>query len=290
MKLTVNRSDLHKALSHAAAIVEKRDLIAILCNVLIEAEGETVRITATDLDLQISLSISAKVETEGATTVSGHLLHNIVREIAEGHTVDLWTEQMLHVVSGRSRWKMQTIRHEDFPRINAGDLTTRFSLPARSLLRMLRQVGPAQFRDGVTRPFLCGVRLECRDKELFAVATDTTRLAFAKTKAPNGIDDLGVTLPTKFVTELVKLLDCDGDVTLAVSERLACADIGDAVLTGKLVNGSFPDWRRIVPTTNGRRLLTHREAFAGAIRRASAVANEKTRVIKIDLSRDRLTV
>lgn len=290
MKLEIERDALLRGTGAAAAIADKRAPIPTLANALLEAEGDTLRIIASDLSLQTAISLPAAVETPGAITAPAHLLLNIAREAPPG-PISLSLGQCLSVESGRSRWRLQTLPADDFPRFANDEPLTQFSLPAAELARLIARVEFAQHR-GPTRPYLCGVRLECEDGELLAVATDAQRLAVARTAAPAGAEGMApAIIPAKFVGELLKLLDgAQGDCALAFSSRLGRIEAGGATLIGKLVEGDFPDWRRIMPAPNGRRLLCHREAFAGALRRAAAVADGGGRAARLDLSRDKLCV
>lgn len=292
MKLTINRGDFLRALGFASAIVEQRNTIPVLSNVLLEAAGDMLRIVSTDLNLQIALNVPATVEGEGATTVSARLLHGIVREFNDGAQVDLKLDEgRLQVNSGRSRYKLQTIKSDDFPVIVPKDALTSFSLPAIDLLSAFRRVEFAQSSETIVRGYLCGVHLDTVDGELVFAATDGNRLAWSTMPAPEGAELVGAILPTKMISALGKLLDGhDGDVRLTFNERKVIAEIGTTVLTSKLVDGDYPSWRRVIPQSNGERLIVHTDAFAAAVRRAALISNERTRAIKIELSTDKMTV
>lgn len=292
MKLSIDRGEFLRALTHAAAIVERRNTIPVLSNVLLEATGEALKLTSTDLDLQIALTLKANVESEGATTVSAQLLHGIVRELADGSQIELaLVEKQLQVRSGRSSYKLQTLPIDQFPVIKPANATSTFVLGSQPILDSLKRIEFAQSTELATRDYLCGVQVETAGGEIVFAATDGNCLGFAKLAAPEGADVASAILPTKLVTTLGKLLDgVGGDVRLFFNERMAVFEMENAVLTSKLLDGSYPNWRRVLPPDGqGKPLLIHAEALESAVRRAIIVASEKTRAVKIDLSADKLT-
>lgn len=292
MKCTLNRGDLVRVLGHAAAVVERRNTIPVLANVLLEAAGETLRLTATDLDLQIALAVPAQVASEGATTVSASLLHGIVREFADGAQIELAVvEGRLQVNSGRSRYKLQTLPVDQFPVIKASEPYTSFEVPARELFRTFKRIDFAQSSETVVRGYLCGINVDVEDGKLVFAATDGNRLAFSTIPAPDDVEIRNGILPTKLVSTLGKLIaELDGNMRLSFDERRVTAEFGSTVLTSKLVDGTYPPWRRVLPREDGKRLRIDAEAFGSAVRRAAIIANERTRAVKIELSEDKITV
>lgn len=294
MKLTTERAALLRALSRAAAIVERRNTIPILSNVRIEAAAEgAIRLVASDLDLQIVQSVEARVEAAGAVTVPAHLLHSIVREMAEGSQVDIAATEAgkVSVSSGRSRYSLNSLPADDFPVMGEDSDTADFRIAAADLRRLFARTSFAQ-SDEAARPYLCGIRLETIDGQMVAAATNGNVLAEAVMPVPPGAAAAsGATLSTKFVAELRKLIDdFEGEVSVAISDRRATVEAGASILTGKLIEGTFPDWRRVIPTRNDKRLLIHSDAFAAAVKRCSVVAAEKTRSVRLECSTDKLTV
>ncbi len=280
-----------RALGHALAIVEKRNTIPVLSNVLLEAAGEALSITATDLNLQIALKVPCNVQQEGATTVSAAMLHSIVRELPDGSQVELrLDDNRLHVLSGRSKFKVQVIPRDQFPELSAKDALANFELPAADLLRAIGQVAVAQDTDTIVRPHYCGVNVEIANGTLTLVATDGKRIAWSMLCAPDEIELASAILPTKLVSALAKLLDgIDGDVHLTFEERRVTIELGDTVLTGKLVEGTYPPWRRILPQGDGKRLIIAAESLEAAVRRVSLIAAERTRAVKLEFAQDKLT-
>jgi DNA polymerase-3 subunit beta len=292
MKLTVNRSEFLRALGHASAIVEQRNTIPVLSSVLLETAGDALRIVATDLNMQVALTVPASIDGEGSTTVSARLLHGIIREFQDGSQVELSLDgDRLHVVSGRSRYKLQTIKRDDFPVVQRGEATAELTLPAKDFVLSLHRVAFAQDTDAIVRPHYCGVNVETVDGEIVFVATDGKRIAWSTLPAPEEVTLSSAILPTKLVSTFNKLLaDEEGDVRLTFEDRKVTAEFGSTVLTGKLVDGTYPPWRRILPKGEGKRLVVGADVLEGAVRRAALVASERTRAVKVELTTDKITV
>lgn len=292
MKVTVNRSDFVRALGHATAIVERKNMIPVLQNVLLEAVGDTLRMTATDLNMQVTLNVTATVDVEGATTVSAGLLLGIVREFPDGAQVELRLEEgRLQVVNGRSRYKLNVLPVDQFPLMPEEGMAGAFELLAEDIVGSLARVSFAQDTDQVVRPQYCGVNVETDGGDLTFVATDGKRIAWATLPAPEGVALESAILPSKLVSTLSKLLDeHEGDVRLAFGERKLSVEFGDTVLKVKMIDGTYPPWRKILPKGESKRLLVKGNDLASAVRRASAVALERTRAVKLELSTDKATI
>ncbi|MGQ5700791.1 DNA polymerase III subunit beta [Sandaracinobacteroides sp. A072] len=294
MKLVVERATLLKALGHVQSVVERRNTIPILSNVLLSAEGETLKLMATDLDLQIVEEAPATVETAGATTVSAHTLFDIVRKIPDGAQVTLdATGQKMVVQAGRARFQLQTLPREDFPVIGESDLPVSFALPAATLVMLIDRTRFAISTEE-TRYYLNGIFLHAPAGlgTLRAVATDGHRLARVEIPLPEGAASMpDIIIPRKCVAEVRKLLDeRDGDVEIALSPSKIRFRIGAAVLTSKLIDGTFPDYSRVIPTANDRLLRIDPAALAEGVDRVTAIASEKTRAVKLGLDRDRVSL
>ncbi len=294
MKLIVERAILLKALGHVQSVVERRNTIPILSNVLLSAEGDALRLMATDLDLQIVEEVPATVEMAGATTMSAHTLFEIIRKIADGAQVTLeQKESRVAVSAGRARFQLQTLPRDDFPVIGEGDLPFRFTLPAETLTEIIDRTRFAISTEE-TRYYLNGIYLHQPEGEamLRAVATDGHRLARWQGALPAGAEGMpGTIIPRKCVAEVRKLLDeRDGDVQIALSAGKIQFRIGAALLTSKLIDGTFPDYSRVIPTANDRLLRIDPATLAEGVDRVTAIASEKTRAVKLTLDRDRVTL
>ena len=298
MKVTIERAALLKALSHIHRIVERRNTIPILSNVLIEAKDGQLELKATDLDLEATEIAPADVAQAGATTVSAHIFHDIVRKLSDGAQVSLEiapdTGQLL-LRSGRSRFHLQCLPASDFPDLTAGEFAHKFDLPAVELRRLIDN---AQFAISTeeTRYYLNGIYFHTAESEgrtmLRAVATDGHRLARIEVPAPAGAAGMpGVIAPRKAVGEILKLLeDPASDVTIEISQVKARFRFGDVTLTTKLIDGTFPDYNRVIPLHNDKRLTVDKEQFQKAVDRVSTISSERGRAIKLSIADNRMTL
>ena len=296
MKISIERGELLKAVSQAQSVVERRNTIPILANVLIEAEGDQVQFRATDLDIEVVDKAPAQIERAGATTVAATTLHEIVRKLPDGALVTLTADNAagrLTVEAGRSNFSLATLPKEDFPVMASSEYDSNFSAPA-GILRRLFDKSKFAISTEETRYYLNGVFMHVSDadggKVLRCVATDGHRLARIDADLPDGAGDMpGVIVPRKTVGELRKLLE-DDDLAIAVSVsetkiRFATPDI---TLTSKVIDGTFPDYTRVIPQGNTRRLEVDASDFAQAVDRVATVSSERSRAVKMQLDEDRL--
>jgi DNA polymerase-3 subunit beta len=296
MKATIERATLLKSLGHVQSVVERRNTIPILSNVLIEAvDGGGLRLMATDLDLQINEEVEASVSQAGATTVSAHTLFDIARKLPEGSQVELTaSEGKMLVVAGRARFNLATLPRDDFPVIAEGDLPTQFELPAATLRQIVDKTRFAISTEE-TRYYLNGIFIHVSDEAqpvLKAAATDGHRLARVTVPRPEGAAGMpDVIIPRKCVAELRKLLDeVDGTVQVSLSESKVRFGLGAAILTSKLIDGTFPDYSRVIPTANDKLLKIDPKSFMQGVDRVATIASEKTRAVKLALDRDKVTL
>ena len=305
MKATIERAKLLRCLSHVQSVVERRNTIPILSNVLIETSSDgLVRIMATDLDLQVVEGLDAvSVDSEGATTVSAHLLFDIARKLPDGSQVSFETaDNRMTLKAGRSRFQLPTLPRDDFPTIVEGDLPTSFELPARTLAEMIDRTRFAISTEE-TRYYLNGIFLHVSDDDansggpvLKAAATDGHRLARFTLPRPAGAEGMpDVIVPRKAVGELRKLLEesLDGNVQIDLSPskiRFTLGGEGGVVLTSKLIDGTFPDYSRVIPTANDKLLKLDPKAFYEGVDRVATIATERTRAVKMGLEPDKVTL
>ena len=236
MKVTVERAELLKSLGHVHRVVERRNTIPILANVLIRADKSALSLKATDLDLEVIESIAAEVSPAGSTTVPAYMFYEIVRKLPEGSQVVLESSSdraVLAIRAGRSRFTLQTLR---------------------------------------------------------AVATDGHRLAQTDLPVPAGAAGMpGVIVPRKTVTEVQRLIeDNEAEVTVELSSAKIRFSIGDVVLTSKLIDGTFPDYARVIPSGNDKELVVDKKDFEAAVDRVSTVSSERGRAVKLSLTGGKL--
>jgi DNA polymerase-3 subunit beta len=297
MRATVERSHLLKSLGHVHRVVERRNTIPILSNVLIRADGGQLVMKATDLDLEVTESVPAEVGVAGATTVPAHILYDIVRKLPDGAEVSLDASDgaQLAVKSGRSRFTLQVLPEADFPDITTGEFPTRFTLPAAALKTLIERTQFAISTEE-TRYYLNGIYLHAMTVAgapmLRAVATDGHRLAQAQFDAPEGAAHMtGVIVPRKTVGEILKLVeDPEATAEVEVSDTKIRLTIGAVVLTSKLIDGTFPDYQRVIPQGNDKVLKVDRAEFREAVDRVSTIASERGRAVKLGLSDGRMVL
>ena len=287
MKLTLDRAALLKPLAALNRIVEKRTTIPILSNILLKAADGRLTLQATDLDMEATAGVAAEVEMPGAITLPSATLHDIARKMPEGGRISMEANaDGTHVVvkSGRSRFTVIALPPGDFPDLSAGEPPHNFAMPAKTLARMIEQTRFAISTEE-TRYYLNGIYLHVAAGEdgpwLTAVATDGHRLARVRAAVPEGAAGMpGVIVPRKTVGELVRMLDTTGDVAVSLSAAKIRFAIGDEVLTSKLIDGTYPDYLRVIPQGNDKRATLDRAAMAQATDRVATVSSERGRAVK----------
>jgi DNA polymerase III subunit beta len=296
MKVTTERADLLKSLGHVHRVVERRNTIPILANVLLQASGSQLSLKATDLDLEVVEPVTAEVAAPGATTVPAHMFYEIVRKLPEGAQVvleSLADRASLVIRAGRSRFTLQTLPESDFPDLAAGEMTHRFSIAAAALKSMVERTQFAISTEE-TRYYLNGIYLHMPSggdtPVLRAVATDGHRLAQFDAAAPEGAAGMpGVIVPRKTVGELQRLIEAtDAEIGVDLSQSKIRFTLGQVVLTSKLIDGTFPDYGRVIPLGNDKTLKVDKQDFEAAVDRVSTVSSERGRAVKLSLSGSRL--
>ena len=291
MKATIERATLLKSLGHVQSVVERRNTIPILSNVLMEArEDGSLRLMSTDLDLQVDETVPANVSQAGATTVSAHTFFDIVRKLPEGSQVELTAaEGKMQVIAGRARFNLSTLPRDDFPVIAEGELPTKFELPAATLRQIIEKTRFA-ISSEETRYYLMGIFIHVVDDQMRAAATDGHRLARVTIPRPDGADGMpDVIVPRKAVAELYRLLEeVEGTVEVSLSATKVRFGLGSAVLTSKLIDGTFPEYDRVIPRGNDKILRVNKKEFAEAVGRVAAISSERSRPVKLSLDRNHL--
>ncbi|MEE8294631.1 MAG: DNA polymerase III subunit beta [Sphingomonadales bacterium] len=296
MHLTIERGNFLKTLGHVQSVVERRNTIPILSNVQIEAEDGEVRLTATDLDLSIIEKTTAEVKKGGAITVPAHTMFDIVRKLPEGAQIELnlGDDNRLQVKAGRSNFNLAGLPKEDFPVMSEGDMPHKFTLSSGDLKKLIDKTRFAISTEE-TRYYLNGIYLHVVDdgKELLrAVSTDGHRMARVEIPAPKGAKGMpGVIIPRKTVGEVRKLIEeFDGDVEIQLSDTKIKFLFDSTVLTSKLIDGTFPDYKRVIPTSNEKKLEVDGHILSEAVDRVSTISTERTRSVKLALDKDIITL
>ncbi len=298
MKLSIDRAALLRSLNHVQSVVERRNTIPILSNVLMKAENNVLSLSSTDMDLEINESVAANVNEAGATTAPAHTLHDIVRKLPDGSDVEIELNPdgtQMTVRSGRSKFKLSCLPVADFPEITTGDLPHSFTIPAADLRALIDRTKFAMSTEE-TRYYLNGIYIHEADndgvKVLRAVSTDGHRLARFEMPLPEGAAGMpGVIVPRKAVGEVRKLIEDAADVIqITLSENKIRFSFDHVVLTSKLIDGTFPDYQRVIPQGNDKIVEVDPKAFTKAIDRVSTISDGKSRALKITLAGKQMTL
>ncbi|MBM3616974.1 MAG: DNA polymerase III subunit beta [Alphaproteobacteria bacterium] len=296
MKLVIDRSVILKALGHIQSVVEKRGTIPILSNVKLAGEGSTLSLTATDMDIAIVETVAAQVELAGSTTVPAHTFYEIIRKLPDGALVELESTDAgkVSINAGQSSFTLSSLPVADFPVMAEGDFSHNFTLAKAELLALVDKTRFAISTEE-TRYYLNGIYLHVagdKDKVLRTVATDGHRLARIEVALPAGAAGIpGVIIPRKTIAELKKLLENEvSEVQVSVSESKIRFVCGNAVLVSKLIDGTFPDYDRVIPSANDKILEVSASLFSSAVDRVSVIASDKSRGVKLKIQKGKLTL
>lgn len=298
MKLTIERAALLRSLGHVQSVVERRNTIPILANVLIDAADGKLRLTATDMDLTIVDEVEAEISDAGSTTAPAHTLYDIVRKLPEGSQVQLTTDGesgRMALQSGRSEFSLSTLPREDFPAMGDVELPQSFSLQAKQLRDIIDRTRFAISTEE-TRYYLNGIYLHATESDstavLRAVATDGHRLARFELPLPDGAADMpSAIIPRKTVNEMRKLIDeSDDPIRVSLSDTRIEFAFGATLLTSKLIDGTFPDYQRVIPVSNDKTMEVDCRSFAEAVDRVSTISSEKSRAVKLSVHSGSLTL
>jgi len=298
MKITIERAALLKALAHAQSVVERRNTIPILANVRLAAEDGKLSLTATDMDLSIVEETAVTVGGSGATTAPAHMLYDIARKLPEGAQVELDStakEGQLTLRAGRSTFGLASLPVDEFPVLSDGESGHTFKLAARDLRSLIDRARFAISTEE-TRYYLNGIYLHEAENDgvpvLRAVATDGHRLARVEIPLPDGAAGMpGVIVPRKTVGEVRKLLDdATDDVEVTVSATKILFNVGPVELTSKLIDGTFPDYQRVIPQGNDKILTVDCRAFREAVDRVATISTERSRAVKLAIDDNAMTL
>ncbi len=298
MKFVIERAVLLKTLSHIQSIVEKRNTIPVLSNVRIEAMGDGVSFKATDMDTEITEIVDAKIAETGATTAPAHMMYDIVRKLSDGAEVEIVfpdEKGQLSIASGRSKFALSTIGAEDFPVISAEKLPIMFNVAREELKDIIDRTQFAVSTEE-TRYNLNGIYMHAKNegstKVLRIVATDGHRLACVETPLAEGAEKVsGIIIPRKTVAEVRKLLDDTKaeNIEISVSDNKVRFVLEEVILTSKLIDGTYPDYERVIPTDTDKMLEVSVKGLANAVDRVSVVA-ERTRAIKMIVEKGKVII
>ena len=298
MQLVIERGELLRALGHVTSVVEKRTTIPVLSNVLLTAQNGNLKLKSTDLEREATEAVLADVSQPGSTTVPAHTLHDIVRKLPEGSELRLQRDaerERLTLSTGQSHFALPTLPPGDFPDLASGEMKHEFEISASDLGRLIEKTRFAISTEE-TRYYLNGIYFHTAQRgnqpTLRAVATDGHRLAQVELDRPKGAEGMpGVIVPRKTVHELHRLLeDTTATVRVGVSPTKVRFEIGPIVLVSKLIDGSFPDYGRVIPAHNDKELRVGNADFVAAVDRVSTIASERGRAVKLSMADNKLVL
>ncbi len=290
MKFSAERESLLAAVQSVIGVVERRQTMPILANLLLSAEAGKVSVTATDLEVELVASAEIKSGQDGRSTVPGRKMLDICRSLAEGAVLSLTQEgEKLTIKAGKSRFVLATLPATDFPVIDELARQQTLKLPQSDLRRLLEKTHFSMAQQDV-RYYLNGMLLETDGKTLRTVATDGHRLALCEMDLPSPMTGQQVIIPRKGVLELQRLLGTEGDVEITIGSNHIRAQIGDVRFTSKLIDGRFPEYSRVIPAAPPKAVVADREMLRAALQRTAILANEKYRGIRLALKKNSMTL
>ena len=298
MKLSIDRAALLRSLNHVQSAVEKRNTIPILANVMIKAEEGVLSLATTDMDMEINETVAAQVTKPGATTVPAGTLYDIVKKLPDDSAIEISVDEagnQMSIKASRSNFKLACLPISDFPEIGQGTLPVLFSVPAGELRALIDRTRFAMSTEE-TRYYLNGIYIHAAEtdgvKVLRAVATDGHRLARFEMPLPEGATEMpGIIVPRKAVAELRKLVEEAGDsIQVSLSESKVRFSFDHIVLTSKLIDGTFPDYQRVIPEGNDKIIELDPAIFSSAIDRVSTISDGKSRAVKLTLQGKTMTL
>lgn len=295
LEFTIDRGQLLKALGQIQSVVEKRNTIAILSNIKLEAIGGQLSLTTTDMDIAVTEKIPADIAEEGALTAPAHTLYEIIRKLPDGSQVvlegDAENGGKLDIRAGSCNFTLSCLPVAEFPVMDRGDMSHSFTITPAELAVLIDKTRFAISTEE-TRYYLNGIFLHAKDEKLVAVATDGHRLAKVEVEAPEGSEGMpGIIIPRKTVGELKKFVEgAEDDIEISLSSNKISFVCGDAVLISKLIDGTFPDYEKVIPAHNDKVMKVSTPAFTAAVDRVSTISFEKTRAIRLLVEPDKLVL
>ncbi len=294
MRLVISREALIKPLQLVAGVVERRQTLPVLSNILLVAEGEQLSLTGTDLEVELvgRVQLDEPVAEPGSVTVPARKLMDICKSLADDARIELeLSGQKMMIKSGRSRFSLSTLPAHEFPNVEDSPETFELQLPQSALRRLIEQTGFSMAQQDV-RYYLNGMLLEVKEGELRSVATDGHRLATAVNSVQSDTDSQQqIIVPRKGILELARLLQGgDEHVRLVIGANHIRANVGDFTFTSKLVDGKFPDYQRVIPRNGDKELLGDRQELRQVFSRIAILSNEKYRGVRLTLNNGYLQV
>ncbi len=292
MRFSVSRASLLNTLSRVSGVVERRNAIDVLACINIKAQYGSIKLKATDLDISIFASLTANVSAEGEVKISAHTLHDIVKKLPTNLDVnfEMNNQGKLLISCGNANFSLPNVVSNNFPVLEEGDHQYDFTLLSADLVDLLTKTKFAVSLDD-TRYNLNGIYLHTDEQFLYCVATDGHRLSCIKRPKPEDINgEFGVIIPRKTIMELLKVLcDCN-EINIKLSDRKIKFTCGEYILISKLIDGTFPDYKAVIPTSQDKQMIVESSKLASVIDRVSVVVSDKIKSIKFSLQENLLTL
>jgi DNA polymerase III subunit beta len=291
MELVVRKNELLRELQLFQGIVERKNTIPILANVLIEAKGDEVHMLATDLEVALRSRCNAAVAKGGSLTLPAKKLYEIIKALPETDVRIEEDRKGVKVAADRFDSRMQTLPREDFPTLPDATGKARAVLPRSAVKEMVAKTQYAITGED-TRFFLNGAKLVLQPQSLTLVATDGHRLALVQVEHDTGVtQEIGVILPKKTLLELGKLLaEGEGDVLFEAGENHLFFEVGERVLISRMIDGQFPTYERVIPKGNDKLIEFDRERLTSAVKRVALLSNERSRAVKFEIDKGKVEV
>ncbi len=293
MKFSVNQQDLQQALNYCQGVIEKRSTLPILSNILLEASGTKLTITATDLDLIFIHQIeNVEIIQEGKTTTSSSIMYDIIRKFSSGKKInlDLTDSSKLHLESEKSNFNLNCISATEFPVTDENFNENEFLIKSKQILKLLNKCKFSISNDE-TRHYLSGIYLHTNEVEeknyLTAVATDSHRMSISKIRLDKKIVFEPIILPKKTIFQLCSLLDnYDGDVKISNLKSKIKFELNNSILISKLIDGKFPNYVQVIPKNNQKKLELNLKSFLDSVDRVASVSLDKKDGVKFNLKKN----
>lgn len=290
MKLTAKREELLAPLQSVIGVVERRQTMPVLANVLLSARDRRLGMTGTDLEVELVAASAVQVETAGDVTVPGRKFLDILRALPSGVEITLSTEgEKATVRAGRSRFTLSTLPASEFPVLEEIHAQQTLTLPQGEFHRLIDKTHFSMAQQDV-RYYLNGLLLETQERTLRAVATDGHRLALCEMPLAEAGRSGQVIVPRKAILELQRILGMEGQIELAIGTNHVRAQIGEIRFTSKLIDGRFPEYGRVIPDSPPKVALADRESLRQALQRTAILSNEKYRGIRVGIKPGILTL
>lgn len=291
MKLKIAKEQILKGLQITQGVIGSRSTLPILSNVLIETDGDKIRLTATDLEVSVCCSIPAEIEQSGGTTLPAKKLFSIIRELSSSDlSLDVDDKNSASLISGASFFKILGLPVEEFPPLPKLDSGFAYTLEQAALLDLLEKTAYAASADE-TRQFLNGVLLSFRNDKLTAVATDGRRLALIESEMECPKDaEADLIVPTKTVNELLHSLGTEGQVKIRAAKNQVAFEFGDLLLLSKLIEGNYPNFRQVIPSQAEHRIAIERETLLLAVKRVALMTSDRANSVKLTFAKNKVTV